>query len=363
MPRLDDSSELLARAIARRDAGDLVQAQRLFEAAVAAAPADPEPRHLLGGVCDMAGDDAQAEKHYRAALALAPDAVSTARALGTVLLRQGCYPEGFRLLEARHQLAAFAKPQLPFPEWMGGDVAGRRILVWPEQGLGDQLMFARFAPVLKAMGAMVTLICWPALQRLFAGALGVEVLAARGAVDFPDPDGWVMACSLAGRLGVTPETLPDAPYLNAVGAWDRPLPSGLKVGLMTNGNPAYVNDQNRSLPATAAQALRRLPAEIVDLHPSATGAADFADTAALVERLDLVISVDTAVAHLAGAMGKPCWVLLPAQGQDWRWMREGRVSPWYPSLRLYRQPRGGGWEPVLAEIRADFDAHVAAGGG
>jgi hypothetical protein len=357
-----DKSELLSRAIARRDAGDLAQARRLFEAAVAAGPSDPEPRHLLGGVCDLAGDEAAAETHYRAVLALAAGAVSTARALGTLLLRQGRYPEGFRLLDARHELAAFAKPQLPFPEWTGGDVVGRKILIWPEQGLGDQLMFARFAPVLRGMGAEVTLICWPALQRLFAGALGVEVLAARGAVDFPDPDGWVMACSLAGRLGATPETLPNAPYLHAVSAWAKPLPPGFKVGLMTNGNPAYSNDQNRSLPQAAADALRRLPAEIVDLHPSATGAADFADTAALVEQLDLVISVDTAVAHLAGAMGKPCWVLLPAQGQDWRWMREGRSSPWYPSLRLYRQPRAGGWEPVLAEIFADLEARIAAGG-
>jgi hypothetical protein len=165
-----------------------------------------------------------------------------------------------------------------------------------------------------------------------------------------------MACSLAGRLGATPQRLPAAPYLRAARPWPRPLAPGFKVGLMTAGNPVYANDANRSLPEAAAAALFGLVARPVDLRPSQTGAADFADTAALMAELDLVISVDTAAAHLAGAMGKPCWVLLPAANPDWRWMRGRRDSPWYPSVRLYRQPAPGDWGPVLDEVAADLDA-------
>jgi hypothetical protein len=186
------------------------------------------------------------------------------------------------------------------------------------------------------------------------------VLSAKGHVEFPDPDGWVMACSLAGRLGVTPETVPHAPYLRATSAWSKPLPAGFRVGLMTSGNPAYSNDQNRSLPPTAVEALQALPAQVIDLRPSETGAADFADTAALVAELDLVISVDTAVAHLAGAMGKPCWVLLPASGLDWRWMRGRGDSPWYPSASLYRQAEPDDWTPVLEAVAADLAALAGA---
>jgi hypothetical protein len=356
---IDGKADLIARATAARDAGDLKAAERLFLAAIEAFPDDPEPQHLLGGVFDIAGDAAAAEPRYRAALALAPGAASTARALGVLLLREGRYPEGFALLEARHALTDYAKPSLPFPEWTGGEVAGKRIVIWPEQGFGDQIQFARFAPVLKAMGAEVTLICAPPLARLFSHGLGVSVLRAKGAVEFPDPDGWVMTCSLAGRLGVTPATLPSAPYLEAPGAWDKPLAPGFKVGLMASGNPGYLHDEHRSLPPAAAEALGRLPVRIVDLAPARTGAADFADTAALIAELDLVIAVDTAVAHLAGAMGKPCWVLLPAEGLDWRWMRARRDSPWYPSLRLYRQTTPGDWGLVLAEIEADLERLVA----
>jgi tetratricopeptide (TPR) repeat protein len=355
-PGTDSKAELLAQAAARRDAGELAEAERLLLAAADLDPGDPEPLHHLAHVHDLAGRPDLAEACYRRVLELAPGAEATRRAFGVLLLAQGRYPEGFALLETRHRLPAYPKPDLPFPEWTGGPVAGRRILIWPEQGLGDQIQFARFALVLKAMGAEVTLICWPPLVRLFAGSLGVRVLGAAGEVAFPDPDGWVMTCSVAGRLGLTPETLPNAPYLKAVTAWDRPLPAGFKVGLMAAGNPIYANDANRSLPEPAVEALRRLPAQIVDLRPAETGAADFADTAALIERLDLVVTVDTAVAHLAGAMGKPCWVLLPAKGLDWRWMRERRDSPWYPSVRLYRQATPGDWAPVLAEIAADLRA-------
>jgi len=348
-PEVNELAQLLARAAAAREGGRLDEAERLFGEAVAGWPHEPEPHHQLAGLHRRAGRLELAEAGYRRALALAPGAAATRRVLGTLLLGQGRFAEGFELFEARHELPGMGKPALPFPEWRGEPVAGRRLLIWPEQGFGDQIQFARFAPVLKAMGAEVTLVCAPALARLFSASLGVTVVAAEGEVAFEDPDGWVMAGSLAGRLGVTVETIPGEPYLRA------PEPraahqAGLRVGLMARGNPAHANDANRSLPSADAGGLATLPGEVIALDPTATGARDFADTAAIVAGLDLVISVDTAVAHLAGAMGRPCWVLLPAVETDWRWMRERADSPWYPSMRLFRQRPGEGWGPVVERV-------------
>lgn len=305
--------------------------------------------HDRGGGHKLAGRLAQAEADFRAALALEPGRADTRWALGTVLLALGRYAEGFPLLEARHEVATFVRrrPDLPYPEWTGGEVAGRRILIWPEQGFGDQIQSARFAPLLRDRGAEVTLLCSPVLARLF-GRLGVHVVAAAGAVEFPDPDGWVMSESIAGRLGVTPDTVPNRPYLTFP---EPPARSGrLRVGLVTAGNPTHPNDAWRSLSPAEAARLRALPAEMVSLHPEDSGARDFLDTAEIVAGLDLVVSVDTAVAHLAGALGKACWVMIPAFNTDWRWMQDRTDSPWYPSMRLFRQTAPGDWTGVMAQI-------------
>ena len=314
--------------------------------------------HDLGGAHKIAGRLQAAEQAFRAALALEPGRADSRWALGTVLLAQGRFAEGYPLMEARHEVATFRKrrPDLPYPEWFGEEVAGKQILIWPEQGFGDQIQSARFAPLLREMGADVTLLCSPVLFRLF-GRLGVNVIAASGAVAFPDPDGWVMSESIAGRLGLTPDTLPNRPYL----AVPEPIRKrgGLRVGLATSGNPTHANDAWRSLPASGAARLRGLPAEVVSLHPEDSGARDFLDTAEIVAGVDLVVSVDTAAAHLAGAMGKPCWVLVPAHNTDWRWMTGRTDSPWYPSLRLFRQGAPGDWGPVLDAVEAGV-ARLAA---
>jgi tetratricopeptide (TPR) repeat protein len=341
-------------AAALREAGDLEAAAEAYRALAARAPQDPEPRHHLAGVLARLGDLAGAERLYRETLTLAPQAPTTTRALAALLLSQGRYPEGFALFEARHQLPQHPKPTLPFPEWRGEELAGKRLLIWPEQGFGDQIQFARFALAARERGADVTLVCWPPLARLFACSLPVEVVAATGTVEFPDPDYWVMTMSTAARLGMTLEALPRAAYLQAPDP--RPRSGGFRIGLMARGSPVHENDRNRSLPAAAEAALRALPAEVIGLAPEETGAGDFAETADIVAALDLVITVDTAVAHLAGAMGKPAWVLLPAAWQDWRWLRERRDSPWYPSLRLYRQRAAGDWDEVVDAVRRDLAA-------
>ena len=356
---VNDLSQRLAQALApghaARDAGDYSAAERLYAQVVAAFLDSAEAHHHLAGAYRLQDRLDLAETEYRRALQLAPGAAATARVLAVMLLSQGRYPEGFALLEARHAIPDMAKPALPFAEWRGEPLIRKRVLIWPEQGFGDQIQFARFAPVLKAMGAEVTLLCHPELVGLFEASLGVQVLAAKGAVEFPDPDYFVMQGSLAARLGVTVETIPNAPYLHA----PHPPPAqqaSLRVGLKLAGNPHHTNDANRSLDAAAAAALRALPVETVSLEPADTGAADFAETADILAGLDLVISVDTSVAHLAGAMGKPCWVLLPKVETDWRWLRERADSPWYPSIRLYRQTLAGDWSGPIAAIRRDLAA-------
>lgn len=358
-----DPAHVLAEALSFEMRSRLAEAEGLCREALRLDPASLQGWHQLGRVLERRGRLGDAEAAFRRVLDLAPGAPSTALELGQLLLSQGRYDEGFAHFEGRFGLTpARAKPALPFPEWRGEDVAGKKLLIWIEQGYGDQIQFARFAPRLKAMGADVTLLCLQPLERLFAANLGVRVIATSGAVEFPDPDYWVMACSIAWRLGIGPEDIPAAPYLRPIGEvqlGDR-RPGEFRVGLMARGNPGHANDANRSLPADQAARLAQMPARVVDLDPASTGARDFADTAALIDELDLVVSVDTSVAHLAGAMGKPCWVLLPAIGCDWRWFRDRTDSPWYPTLRLYRQPAGGDWGPTVGRVLADVGASIVA---
>ncbi|HEV2531751.1 glycosyltransferase family 9 protein, partial [Phenylobacterium sp.] len=258
------------------------------------------------------------------------------------------YAQGWPLYEARHDIPELGapRPDLPFPQWRGEDLAGKRLLIFGEQGFGDQIMFARFAPWLAARGAEVTLLCNPLLERLF-GALGVAVRAMSGRVEFPDPDAWVASGDVAGRAGVTLETLPNAAYLRGAAR------SSGGIGVAARGNPRHANDANRSLPPEQAARLLALPGAL-DLDPAATRAGDFQDTADLIAGLDLVISVDTSVAHLAAAMGKPVWILIPTLMTDWRWGEAGETTPWYPTARLRRQPAPGDWASVIDAVEAEL---------
>ncbi len=373
------------------------QAEQAYRCALALRPGYAKTLNNLGALLQRSARADEAEAAYRAAAAADPGYPEARWNLGFLLLAQGRLEEGWPWMEARHdpRLARpiAARPALPFPQWRGEDLAGRAIVVWPEQGFGDQVQFVRYLPLLKDRGARtVTFVCQDALVPLLRGAAGADqVVPLSQAASLPAHDYWVLVLSLPMHAGTTLATIPATlPYLHAdpacIRRWrprlDAAAPGGARVGLVWRGFGGHVNDANRSLPGLSCLApLLALPGVSffslqrgmdgeAGVHPAAQlpaplpdlGAdiADFADTAAIVAQLDLVICVDTAVAHVAGALGTPCWVLLPAVHPDWRWMEGRRDSPWYPQvLRLYRQERPGDWEGVVAEVAADLAAWSA----
>ncbi len=317
------------------------------------------------------GELAGAEIAGRQAVALAPPGNAEARHnLACMLLRSGVLTsESWTLYESRLQLTPAARLLGERPRWAGEDVAGKTVLLHAEQGFGDTLQFARYAPLVKARGARVVLAVQPALYRLLQGMPGIdEVVRADGAL--PPHDLFCPLLSLPGVFGTTLDTIPpvvpiavDADKVAAL-----PPPTGrLHVGLVWAGSPIFIHDRARSiglhtiklLADVASVALHSLqvPAGQGDGLPIVdhmAGVADFADTAVLIAGLDLVIAVDSAVAHLAAAMGKEVWLLSRFVG-CWRWLRERDDSPWYPTMRIYRQPSPGDWASVLARVRSDLE--------
>ena len=307
--------------------------------------------------------------------------------LSLLLLLKGRYAEGWPLHESRYDPGrvrpVLLPPKLPMPMWRGEPLAGKAILVWFEQGMGDEIQFARYIPWLKEAGASrVTLVCKAPLVPLLKTVAGVdEVLAAEGKLVMAAQDYWAFPLSLPLQHKTTLDNLPaKLPYV-AINAekeafWADKLPkrgkkTKLLAGLVWAGSAAHRNDQHRSLPSldllAPLAALEGIawvslqkgeredeaknPPAGLTLMPLGGLIQDFSDTAAIIAQLDLVITVDTAVAHVAGALGKPCWVLLPWLGTDWRWGLDGDTSAWYPqAIRLFRQKEKGGWPAVIDEV-------------
>lgn len=350
-------------ALCLMETGEFEEAQRWLMLAACHRPGIAELRRLLGNLFTETGRVDEAELEYRTALFLEPGNRPAQLALGGHLLSVGRYAEGWPLMEARVDLSPEVVPpvNVSFPEWKGQPLQGKSVLVWYEQGLGDQIQFARFAQGLKARGAShVALGCRPALVELLKTATGVDEIVPvprGGRIQINRYDFWSRYLSLPAPLGATLETLPTRPYLSAPadrrGKW--PGYEG-KVGFVWRSSPTGFNARNKNVPDDLARRILDLGA--VSLHPEDTGVADFADTAAIVEQLDLVISIDTSVAHLAGAMGKPCWTLLPRLHCDWRWLRDRSDSPWYPTMRLFRQARANDWAPVIDRVERDLKARL-----
>ncbi|TAL32534.1 MAG: hypothetical protein EPN98_13265 [Phenylobacterium sp.] len=283
---------------------------------------------------DLLGRPDQAISILRKVLALAPtDRVRFH--LAYFLLREGHDQEGWRLWE--HRPARVNLPRtLSFPEWTGQSVSS--LLVLPEQGFGDEIMFARYVPMLRAQGIEVTLFTKPPLVRLLS-ALGAPTHSATGKVHIPPHDAWVLCGSLPRLVG----RCESPPYLPT-------SPGGSGIGFIGCGNPTQVNDGARSLPPELVADILSWP-DVVSLLPEHTGAKDFEDTRQIISKLEVVLSVDTAVAHLAGAMGKPCFLMLSTPG-DWRWGAGGSATRWYPSHRLFRQTVRGDWSDVIPNVKA-----------
>ncbi len=295
---------------------------------------------------------------------------------GALLLLLGEYGQGLELYEFRWSDTGIAKDlqQLSIPVWDGGDLSGRSIVVYDEQGHGDAIQFARYLPVLAARGANVAYLCRSHMHRLFNGLRTpirlVDQVAALGPFDYQ-----IALSSLPRAFGTRLDSIPShLSYLRAddflAEKWKGWLgPHGYKVGICWRGNQNHKADPSRSIPLACFAKLAAIDGvRIISLQKQETGADletmpglirpgeefdagpdAFIDTAALMQNLDLIVTCDTAIAHLAGALGRPVWVLLK-DVPDWRWLLDRRDSPWYQAMRLFRQKRRGDWEEVFDRV-------------
>jgi tetratricopeptide (TPR) repeat protein len=328
---------------------------------------------------------AEALACYDRAIALDPQCHEAWFNKACVKLVLGEYAEGWSLFERRRQTLQYRVMRVfAEPLWLGETpLAGKTILLHPEEGLGDTLQFCRYVPAVAALGAEVILQAQPALLPLLSTLAGSPRLVRWGA----EPPRFDLHCplmSLPHALRQVVDGIPaPASYLAAdpvkTATWRERLGArqGLRVGLAWSGSTTHVHDSQRSLPLAALRPLLRQGVEFHALHKEIRAAdrsvlpqleglttheqalADFSDTAALVEQMDLVLTVDTSVAHLAGALGKPVWIMLPF-APDFRWLLDREDSPWYPRARLFRQGARGDWSGVLARVAAELEALARA---
>lgn len=341
----DDRAAINNLAVILQTTGQADEARALYERNTRLAPADPGAHAVLAHLCRQMRDLEAAERAYRRVLELQPGDPTASFGLALTLLGMGRYGEGWTLYEARDARARMLAANLPFPEWRGEPLKGKRLMIRREQGYGDQIMMARF---FGQLGAAETTYYGGAPMGRLVSQLGLGFTEIAPENRLAAHDYWTLPMSLPARLGLTLESIPAAPYLAGTAR-----PAGGRVGFVGAGEATNPNQRFRAIPDGLAQELLSLSG-VVSLAPEATGARDFQDTADLIAGLDLVVSVDTAVAHLAGALGKPTWVLTPAHGLDWHWLRTRSDSPWYPSVRVIRQATPGDWAPVIRDVAAEL---------
>jgi tetratricopeptide (TPR) repeat protein len=338
----------------------------------------PDYAEVYVNLCVVCADEKQLDialEYCHRALHLQPELASAHFNHALILLKLGRFQEGWQEYVWQRQ-AEGTNFQSPHPQWDGTHLAGRRLLVLWEQGFGDTIQFVRYLSFIK--GGTVILICRPALATLFQGVAGIDefIIADQSVVVETVFDVWIHLMSLPQLFATTLDNIPATiPYVSPdfqkVATWrQRFNPLQLNIGIVWAGSPTYKGDYRRSCPVAHFASLANIPnvaffslqkGEVAS-QPVPTGLTltslskeltDFSDTAAVIACLDLVISVDTAVAHLAGALGKPVWVLLPF-ASDWRWLTDREDSPWYPTMRLFRQPRPGDWDSVFAQVAKEL---------
>jgi tetratricopeptide (TPR) repeat protein len=322
----------------------------------------------------------ESETILRKALTIKPDHQEATWMLSCNSLIKGNFEEGLNLHDSRFRVKQHKNPlRFEGAIWRGEPVEGKTILIWAEQGLGDQIQMLRYIPMVKAMGAHVIVETNQELHRLCKDISGVDNFVIRGEQE-PIFDVHCPVMSLPCAFKTTVDTIPrSVPYLepsaDLVSEWRNRLQDtkGLRVGLVWAGNPIHKNDHNRSIELEQFSPLADNRFSLVSIqkgHGESQVTActfpiihlgneikDFSDTAAIIANLDLTITVDTSVAHLAGAMGKPIWVLLPT-APDWRWMLHMEDSPWYPSMRLFRQQTRGDWAAVIDSVAKQLAAKL-----
>lgn len=359
--------------------GQMDAAATCFERAMAIRPGYAEAFSNMANLIQEGGRWDEAEQFYRRAIGQRPDHAEAHSNLGILLLRTGRFTEGWREFEWRWGVEPlkFQRRDYGVAQWMGDDLAGRTILLHVEQGMGDALQFCRYVPQVAARGGRVILEVHRPLVRFLHGLAGVERIIAKGD-PIPRIDLHCALQSLPLRFGTEMDTIPgECPYLAAdsarVEAWRARLPkSGLRVGIVWQGSPAYNGDRTRSAPLRLFSPLSAVPGvtlislqkrdgleQLADLPSGMTvttldhgfdeGPDAFIDSAAVIMNLDLVITVDTAIGHLAGALGKPVWLALSLVAH-WPWMLDREDSPWYPRTRLFRQSAMGDWEEVFERM-------------
>lgn len=379
----DDAAILGNLGNALHDSDALDEALEVRRALVAARPGAAEAHAMLSATLRGLGRAREAVAAADAGLRVAPGdgELRVQRALS--LLAAHDWRAGFEAFGARWETGELMRAACPVPEWQGEDPAGKRILVLPEQGFGDALLMTRFLPELAARGAEVLLAAKPALMRLFDGLPGVSRLMTTGAA-WPDADFSAHMMDLPRWLGMPDDGPPPSPPLTVpdrsrarAARLTAPFAGRLRVGVCWSGSVTYRANFKRSfgperfLPLAGIpdvqlfslykgpllEAFRADPASALIVDASGADR-DFADAAATILEMDLVITMDTAVAHLAGALGKPVWNLL-AYAPFWLYGPSGAGTPWHPSMRLIRQARPGDWDGVFAEVAAGLAVEAA----
>jgi tetratricopeptide (TPR) repeat protein len=354
-----------------------------FNRPLALAPDHPQILTNRGHALRRLDRPADALESFAAAIRRSPDFPEAHFEFALAHLTLGDFESGWKAYEWRWKTNAFAGKRRSFrqPQWHGNSpLAGKTILLHAEQGFGDTIQFIRYAPLLSKSGARVICEVQPELMSLLADIEGIEIVAKGNAL--PQFDLHCPLMSLPLGFGTELATIPSqVPYLAAratcVARWrDRLGEGGLRAGFVWSGSPAHKNDANRSIPLAQfghllaslpftcfslqremreadREALQRQP-NLVDLGPELS---DFSDTAAVISLLDVVVSVDTAVAHLAGALGRPVVILLP-HAADFRWLRGSSETPWYPTAKLLRQPAFGDWDSVISDLAEELNGRI-----